>query len=197
MTAPAEKSENCISGDPPSSQLLLPPGAEDLRLRPAQLARLVGLSRQGVHDHIKRGNVTLDADGRLPLARALRQLYDNVDPARRRPRGPLALAAQREAAVLRAEIERLEKEVDAMRVKLAAPRAEIARAVQAAINGVGDDYAVKIGTLCNMIVDGFAGLMDANAAGQLDDALDVLVDKAIYNSSNVDDGAPDPPVAMQ
>jgi hypothetical protein len=175
-----------VSSDGPGN-LLLPPGCEDLRLRPAQFARLVGVSRQGIHDHIQRGNVTVDSDGRLPLARALRQLDDNVDPARRRPRGPLALAAQREIGVLRAEIERLAKEVDASRVQLAAHRAGVEAAVQATTNSMEDAYAIKIGSLCAEIVANFDALVVSHQQGVLDDALDSIVGEVIYGVEPVDD----------
>lgn len=187
MTADPENRpfEGIPSSETPAG-LLLPPGAEDLRLRPAQLARLVGQSRQGIHDHIRRGNLTVDPDGRMPLARALRQLDDNTDPARRRPRGPLALAAQRETAALRAEIGRLEKELDAMRVQHAARRAGVEAAVQTTANRIHDDYSTKIGSLCTAIVACFDSLVAAHADERLDDALDDLVAAYIYEGGDPD-----------
>jgi hypothetical protein len=175
-----------VSSDGPGA-LLLPAGCEDLRLRPSEFAKLVGQSRQGIHDHIKRGNLTVDGDGRMPLARALRQLDGNLDPARRRHRGPLALAAQREIALLRAEIERLAKEVDASRVQLAAHRAGVEAAVQATTNSMDDAYSTKIGGLCAEIVANFDALVVSHHQGVLEDALDSIVGKVIYGVEPADD----------
>jgi len=73
------------------AQPALPFSEEELatngpRLRPAELARLLGVSRQTVHVWLKAGKATLGADGRLDPRKAVADVLKAGDPARLRAR---------------------------------------------------------------------------------------------------------------
>jgi hypothetical protein len=104
------------------SSLLPAPGMADIRLSPAEFARFLGQSRQSVASYIRKGIVTLGADKKLRLGHALREMEQNLDPARRRRRGPGAVDAAREAGSLRGTIAALEAECCALRAALAGER---------------------------------------------------------------------------
>lgn len=57
-----------------------------IRVRPAQLARLCGVSKQAVSGWIKRGLITLGPDGRVDPTKAARDLVTRSDPGRLRAR---------------------------------------------------------------------------------------------------------------
>jgi hypothetical protein len=110
------------STDPPG--LLPAPGAADVRLTQSELARVIGISKQALSKHVARGSIRLDRDGRASLSRALRDYSTRVDPARRQRRGPIAAAAAREDADLRARLAKLEAENTALRQAIASPAAD-------------------------------------------------------------------------
>ncbi|MBL8376999.1 MAG: hypothetical protein JNM79_03960 [Burkholderiales bacterium] len=56
------------------------------RLRPAELARLLGISRQSVHAWIVAGKIRLGADGRIDPRRAVADVLRTSDPAKLRAR---------------------------------------------------------------------------------------------------------------
>ena len=55
-----------------------------LRLRRAEFARFLGVSKQAVGEWVTAGKITLGADGRLDPRQAVSQLLRNTDPARLR-----------------------------------------------------------------------------------------------------------------
>ncbi len=58
-----------------------------VRVRPAEFARLLGVSKQTVSTWIRNGKVTLNAlDGRLDLNRAIQDVLRNTSPGRLRSR---------------------------------------------------------------------------------------------------------------
>lgn len=57
-----------------------------VRLRPAEFARCIGVTKQSVSRWIADGKVTLGADGRLNPTAAMRQLLRTGDPGRIRAR---------------------------------------------------------------------------------------------------------------
>lgn len=89
-----------------------------VRVRPADLARMLNVSKQCVSQWIRSGKVTIDADGRLNPAKACDQVLRNSDPGRIRAKvlRPLAddigtLRQQlkkrdEEIAILRSEVDR-------------------------------------------------------------------------------------------
>jgi hypothetical protein len=63
---------------------LLPPPDLQLRIRPADLARMIGVSKQTISVWIRNGKVTVGPDGRLNPVEACRQVMRNSDPSRLR-----------------------------------------------------------------------------------------------------------------
>lgn len=81
-----------------------------VRIRPAEFARLLGVSRQTVSKWIEKGIVTLLPDGRLDPVRAIRDVIRKADPATIRARlFREAMRSEQEsiAASLRAKDERI------------------------------------------------------------------------------------------
>lgn len=86
------------------------------RLRPAELARLMGVSRQSVSEWIKLKKIRVGADGRVDPRQAVADMLKSNDPARLRARVLAPFA--KEIAALRAQVARLThelRECDAMR----------------------------------------------------------------------------------
>jgi len=119
------KSTDPAAGPPPPHDGLLPiPGAADLRVGQADLARILGCTRQAISGHVKRGNLRLDRDGKVLLSSALRALSQNADPARLQRRGPIGAAAARDDADLRERLAKLEAENLALRSALTQPASD-------------------------------------------------------------------------
>lgn len=76
---PQESGRLSLSFDPESL-------AQGIRVRPAQFARMCGVSRQTVSQWVKRGLVTLFPDGTLDPSVAAKRVIQNTDPARLRAR---------------------------------------------------------------------------------------------------------------
>ena len=55
-----------------------------LRMRPSELARLLGVSRQAVHEWVKHKRIALGPDGRVDPRRAVLQLLTTGDPGKLR-----------------------------------------------------------------------------------------------------------------
>ena len=76
-----------------------------IRVRPSDLARLIGVSKQAVSSWVKDGRVTLGADGRVDPRVAINRLLATGDPSRLRAKflapiiGELTEARQRIAAL--------------------------------------------------------------------------------------------------
>ena len=111
---------------------LLPFGEGELlsvRLRPAEFARAVGVSKQSVSRWIRDGKVTLGCDGRMNPNKAMGDLLRNGDPGRIRAR--LIKAAVADVADLRSEAARafaLQEEVERAGVEVDQVRGELAEA---------------------------------------------------------------------
>lgn len=81
-----QNSDSATSG---KAQPFLPFAETELlavRLRPAEFARCIGVTKQSVSRWIADGKVTLGADGRLNPTAAMRQLLRTGDPGRIRAR---------------------------------------------------------------------------------------------------------------
>ena len=90
-----------------------------VRLRPAEFARAIGVSKQSVSRWIQTDKVTLGADGRMNPNEAMRQLLRTTDPGRIRAR--LVRQAIDDVADLRADAARaavLEEELARVRAEL-------------------------------------------------------------------------------
>lgn len=81
MTSKHESGPDGADGGPLS---LLPEPSMNIRVRPAEFARLIGVSRQSVSRWVQDGKVTLGPDGRLDPKVAAKQVLNNTDPARLR-----------------------------------------------------------------------------------------------------------------
>jgi transcriptional regulator with XRE-family HTH domain len=92
------------------------------RITQAQLADLLGVSRQAVNKQVRRGAVRVDADRMMPARRGLADWKANVDPARTRARfSGKRSAAAREDAELRERLAKLQAENVALRQAIASP----------------------------------------------------------------------------
>ena len=96
------------------AQPALPFAEEELstngpRLRPAELARLLGVSRQTVSEWLKAGKTRLGADGRIDPRKAVADVLRTSDPARLRARVLAPLVE--EVAALRARVAHLAHEL--------------------------------------------------------------------------------------
>ena len=79
------------------------------RLRPAELARLMGVSRQSVSEWIKLKKIRVGADGRVDPRQAVADMLKSNDPARLRAR--LLVPFAKEIAALRAQVAKLTHEL--------------------------------------------------------------------------------------
>jgi len=89
---------------------LVPDPVLRIRVRPADFARMLGVSRQSVSRWVKRGHVVLGPDGRLDPEAATRSLLRHVDPSRLRARLLRPLAEELDG--LRHELELVRGERD-------------------------------------------------------------------------------------
>lgn len=87
-----------------------------LRVRPAEFARMVDVSRQTVSQWIAQGKVTLGADGRLDPTVAAGQVVRNSDPTKLRAR--VLKAAVQDTATLRQRVAELEAALAATRERV-------------------------------------------------------------------------------
>lgn len=87
-----------------------------LRVRPAEFARMVDVSRQTVSQWIAQGKVTLGADGRLDPTVAAGQVVRNSDPTRLRAR--VLRGAVQDADTLRRRVADIERDLAAARERV-------------------------------------------------------------------------------
>lgn len=146
-----------------------------MRVRPAQFARMVGVSKQTVSRWVREGKVTLGPDGKLDPAKASAQVVRTSDPARLRARAFRGPAA--ELAELRAKVASLES-------KLAAERAAAADRERAAEFRAGDAAAAGLARLCDALEARFAEARDASARGSLAAWLDGLCCVEFYQHAS-------------
>jgi len=149
-----------------------------LRVNLAELAKIVGVTRQSTHGWAKRGLIRVGADGKVDPVEAIKAFVRNADPARVRTR--FLRTAVLDHAQLRARVEQLEAERDNFRTQLAAHRAEAERTAASAAFAAEDEFAAKIGGFCALLQNEFPALVDAHRGRRLDDALDDLVGRAFY-----------------
>jgi len=139
----------------------LPFAGDDLmrvRVTPAQLASMCNVTRQSVSKWIKKGWVSVGADGLLDPRMAIRQYMDCVNPLKMRAR--VLKDATASIPELRARIESLEAEVVAAKI--------------AVRNQCTDENARRISAFCEAIVDRFEELEAAHQAGRADEWLGLL-----------------------
>lgn len=134
-----------------------------MRVKPAQFARMSGVSKQAVSMWIKEGKVTLGPDGLLDPVVASRQVFERTDPARLRAR------IFREAVAPYGDLQKRVKELEDERGAWLASRHLYMHQ---------DEAGERVGALTNAIVFEFDRLVEAQSDGRLDDAMDELV--ALY-----------------
>lgn len=138
-----------------------------LRVRPADFARLCGVSKQSVSRWIQLGKLTLGPDGKLDPDAGIQQVIQRSDPARLRAR--FFKLASEDRSALRKRVERLEAEL----------RRQKAEVLQAR-NALQDELAYKVHAFCLELESNFPELQKAWTAGDLADHLDQLVGKIIW-----------------
>lgn len=109
---------------------LLPFNPADLvamRVRPADFARMVQVSKQTVSRWIKEGKIVLGPDGRLDPSKAVREVLERTDPARLRAR--LFKSATESREELRSRAESAEAALRAARREIAQIEGELADAL--------------------------------------------------------------------
>jgi hypothetical protein len=144
-----------------------------VRVKPAEFARLVKMSKQTVSQWVKKGIISLGPDGRLDPAVASRQVFERSDLAKIRAR--VFKTAAMSMADLRADLA-------AARAMLAERERELAaeREFRARYTLHQDDIAGQLYHLERAIVERFDALVEARQAGLLDDALDAITSEFFY-----------------
>ena len=96
---------------------LLPAVDTAVRVLPAELARIFGVSRQTVSRWVKKGKVTLHADGRVNPSEAARQILARSDP--RRMRAQLLKPLLDDVGSLREQLGSLREQLEEGRARVA------------------------------------------------------------------------------
>lgn len=130
-----------------------------MRVRPAQFARMCGVSKQAVSQWISEGKVSIGPDGLLDPVVASRQVFERTDPARLRAR--VFRAAMAPYGELQAKVRALESELDHWRT-------------WRHLYVHHDDIAERGTALLSAIEFEFDRLAEANRAGNLNSALERL-----------------------
>lgn len=164
MTTEATADLETAIGVRPSTLPFDPADLVAMRVRPAQFARMVGVSKQAVSVWIREGKVTLGPDGLLDPAVASRQVIERSDPTRLRAR------VFRQATA----------SVGELRSKVAALEAKLQAVEQATEWRCSDETARRLARFLDALREGFASLVQAHEAGALDAALDRLEWEAFY-----------------
>jgi hypothetical protein len=133
--------------DARQTTMIAPPDLR-LRVRPAELARILGVSKQGVAKAIKAGRIRVDADGKLDPAVATRDWVRNTHPASMRSRVLRDAAVAQRTAADQAAYWR--SEAAEARAALASER-ERARAVRSAMAYAVSDALAR--SLCAASAD--------------------------------------------
>jgi hypothetical protein len=155
-----------------------PADLQDMRVKPAQFARMVGVSKQAVSVAIKNGKLTLGPDGKINPAKGLREYLDNSDPTRVRVRA--FRQAMTETDELRARVHALEAELEHARADLAAEQANCAAREQAARYRVQDDVSGRLARLMDALANRFDEASAAHGAGEWEQWADELVAVVFY-----------------
>lgn len=181
MTDGADKVRRPVDRQASSTLPFDPAQLMGMRVRPAQFAKMCGVSKQAVSQWIQRGTITLLPDGTLDPVKASRQVVDNSDPTRLRAR--IFKTAMQSRDDLTERIKQLESKVDALKEKLRAVRTR-----------ARDDEAARVARFCSAIEDHFEGLVRAERAGELEAQLDDLAAWAFgWNEATEPTDAPPTP----
>lgn len=155
-----------------------------LRVRPAEFARMVGVTKQTVSVWIRDGKVTLGPDGKLDPAKAARDVIKHTDPARLRARVFKQAMAGRDELVAR--IRELEGTLAGIR------EAEVGRSKAFHFQFV-DEQAIRLAALGDAVVREWSTLVAAFHRGggeAVDEAFDNLVSRIFYPDPDAAADAP-------
>ena len=136
--------ENTAGDDQGADLSLLPEPDLGVRVRPAQFARMLNVSRQTVSRWVKEGRVLLDPSGRLDPVKATERVLQHGDPARLR--ATLLKPVMDDMAGLRTELrEALERaEAAEDRAERAAARADEAAADLNMVERAADGFIAAL-----------------------------------------------------
>lgn len=171
MTGTSHAGDDASFNIAPSLLPIRPEDLTSIRVRPADFARAVGVSKQCVSGWIKRGIVTLGADGRMNPSEAGRQVIARADPARLRAKVFKVAAA--DLGKLRTRCRDLED-------RLADADAAHAAALQIQEFRFGDRQAERLFDLQSEMVARFDALVDARAQGDLEGMIERMADRHFY-----------------
>ncbi|WP_017941538.1 MULTISPECIES: hypothetical protein [unclassified Thioalkalivibrio] len=123
---------------------LLPEPDLGVRVRPAQFARMLNVSRQTVSRWVKEGRVLLDPSGRLDPVKATERVLQHGDPARLR--ATLLKPVMDDMAGLRTELRAALERAEAAenRAERAAARADEAAADLNMVEGAADGFIAAL-----------------------------------------------------
>lgn len=188
MTAPLEMPDDRVT-DPQSS--LLPAADTNIRVRPAQFARMVGVSKQTVSCWIRDGKVTLGPDGRLNPAKACDEVLRHSDPSRLRAKVLRPLVD--DVATLRRQIQERDRRIEEMGARINY------------LDGFWREIEAAEEYLITQLVPARWDILRTLGADQISGALDDLMDEALlavgYGIETDDDiplqEEPDPELEMR
>lgn len=161
----ADEQKNDLEKMRPSPLPFDPSELTAVRVQPAVFARMCQVSKQCVSQWIKQGKITRGPDGLINPAQAARQVFERTDPSRLRARVfKNAMSTQDE---LRLRVRTLEQQVNTLKYRLD-------------ISTHNDIVASRIANLCDRIEEKFGVLVAAHEQGELQSALDMLLDPIFY-----------------
>ncbi len=149
-----------------------------VRVRRADLARMLGVSRQAVSMWIKEGKIRLGADGLIDPKQAVRQLLANSDPGRLRAK--VLAPITRDVGTLQRRIKELEA-ANLDLVKKLDHETSISSQALDALNGFKASVASTV-----------AMLADLNSQAEIDDVLEDLLQAALAKAARHADFMSDP-----
>lgn len=172
-----------VSSDKSGAPSTLPFDPVDVlraRVRPADFARMCGVSKQAVSTWIKNGVVLLGPDGLLDPVAALRDLIAKGDPQKVRVR--FLKAAMKEQEELRARVIQLEDELRRSESIVAAY--DDGQLVTR--NEANDDFTGRMWRLSDEVKRRFPELVQAHEGGTLDEAFGRMVGAVVWDMSEDD-----------
>ena len=177
--APQATSPPAASSTPPELPFdVLHMLRQGIRVKPAEFARMLGVSRATVTGWKQSGLIDVGPDGKVNPVVAARQLQERADPARLR--APLLRQVMESTSDAQARAAKLAAKVGALRAELAEEQALVDRREQAAKYREQEAAAVALLRLSEALVSRFAEAIEAHAAGRLARWFDELLAVEFY-----------------
>lgn len=149
---------------------LLPAADLNIRVRPAQFARMIGVSKQCVSQWIKQGKVTIGPDGRLNPNKAADEVMRHSDPGRLRAK--LLRPLVDDSATLRRQIHERDRQIQTLHARIDY------------LDGFCREIEDAEQFLIARLVPRRWDTLRALAADQISDALSDLLDEALLAVGN-------------